>query len=58
MKKWTMILVYIVYAIAVLAIIEGIYKEMYTNGIVTCLGLLWLANWLKQDVDDYDTESN
>ena len=58
MKKWTMILVVMAYAVAVLAIIEGICKQMYITGIVASLAMVWLGSKLKQEADDYDTESN
>ena len=52
MKKWTMILVYVAYAVAVLAIIEGISKQMYINGIVVSLIMVWLGNKLKAETEN------
>lgn len=49
MKKWTMVLVYMAYAVAVLAIIEGISKGMYINGIAGSLVMVWLGNKLKTE---------
>ena len=52
MKKWTMILVYMAYAIAVLAIIEGIREGMYLNGIAGSLVMVWLGNKLKAETEN------
>lgn len=49
MKKWTMVLVYMAYAVAVLAIIEGISQELYINGIAGSLVMVWLGNKLKTE---------
>lgn len=58
MKKWTMFLVYMAYAVAVLAIVEGICKGMYINGIAVSLAMVWLGSKIKQEVEGYDTEGN
>ena len=49
MKKWTMILVYMTYAIAVLAIIEGLSTGMYISGVAASIFLMWLGNNLKEE---------
>ena len=58
MKKWTMVLVYMAYTVAVLAIIEGFCKEMYINGIAVGYGLAWLGSKIKKEANTYGTESN
>lgn len=52
MKKWTMILVYMAYIVAVLAIVEAIREGVYINGIISSLVMVWLGNKLKAETDN------
>lgn len=52
MKKWTMVLVYMAYIVAVLAVIEGIRKGMCISGIVSSLVMVWLGNKLKAEIEN------
>ena len=52
MKKWTIVLVYMAYIVAVLAIVEGIREGMYINGIASSLVMVWLGNKLKAETEN------
>ena len=52
MKKWTMVLVYMAYAVAILAITEAIREGMYINGIISSFVMVWLGYKLKAEIEN------
>jgi hypothetical protein len=54
MKRWTMLLAFMAYATCVAAIIEGICKQMYVNGIIAAAFMFWLGANLYREAKRYE----
>ena len=54
MKKWTILLAFMAYATSVAAIVEGIVKGMYVNGIIAAAFMFWLGANLHREAKRYE----
>ena len=54
MKKWTILLAFMAYATSVAAIVEGIAKGMYVNGIIAAAFMFLLGANLYREAKRYE----
>lgn len=54
MKRWTILLAFMAYATSVAAIVEGIAKGMYVNGIIAAAFMFWLGANLYKEAKRYE----